>query len=427
MNSSSPHLVHSGAAMDAIVPQDGRRQLLIRAGVVVLVAAVLGAGWWQMPRGLQVPAVDVRTAVAASGVFYDDVALRAKAVALDSVVLDAVDGGRVEEVLVRDGALVKKGDVLFRISNPQRNLELLQRQSELAQQISNLSSLKVDFESSRTDHQRRAEDIRFNLDQAQKKQARSQGLAQQGFISDAALAESNDAVENWRRHQRDESQRDAVETAVKRTAMSQLERAVEQIQRGLALVSASVDALVVRAPAAGRLTDFSLQIGATVKNDQHIGRIDDPSRFKLTAQVDEFYLSRMRVGLQGSVKLAGKDLPIVVARIFPQVTDGRFSMELEFKAADPTGLSPGQSLDAQVTLGEPGQALVLPNAPFLNDSGGAWAYVLASNGRDAEKRMIRIGRRNNRQVEVLSGLAAGEKVIVSSYASFGSAPRVQLK
>ena len=427
MKTSTPHLVHSGASMDEIVPQDGRRKLLIRIGAAAALVLVLVGAWRLVPRGLQVPAVDVHTANVESGVFYDEILLRAKADALDSTVLDAVDAGRVEQVYVHDGAMLNKGDLLFRISNPQRNLELLQRQSELAQQISNLSSLRVDYEAGRSDQGRRLQDIDFNLDQAMKKQARDEGMAQQGFISVAAVTESRDAVERWQFQRKQELARDNVETAVKRAAMTQMERAVEQIQRGLALVSASVDALVVRAPAAGRLTDFNLQVGATVKNDQHIGRIDDPSRFKLTAQVDEFYLNRMRVGLQGRVHQGGRDYKVEVTRILPQVTDGHFTMELGFDGGDQSGLSPGQSMDAQVMLGEPTKALLLPNAAFLNDSGGAWVYVLAPNGVDAERRPIRLGRRNNRQVEVLGGLAAGDNVIVSSYAAFGTALRLQLK
>lgn len=422
-----PHLVQSGAAMDEIVPQDRRKKLWLTIGASVLVVVALFVVWRLLPRGLQVPAVDVRSAAVEEGTFFDEVVLRAKADALDSVVLDAVDAGRVEEVFARDGETVKQGDRLFRISNPQRNLDLLQRQSESAQQISNLSSLRVDYEATKSEHVRRLQDINFNLDQAQKKLARDQGLANQGFISAASLTESNDAVDQWRHKREQELARDEIETKVKLGAMSQLERAVTQIQQGLTLVNASVDALTVRAPAAGRLTDFSLRVGATVKTDQHIGRIDDPSKFKLTAQVDEYYLNRMRVGLQGTVRRDGKEYRIEVTRILPQVTEGRFTMELGFKDGEQSGFSPGQSLDAQVMLGQPNKALLLPNAAFLNDSGGAWAYVLAPNGVDAERRPIRIGRRNNRQVEVLSGLAAGENVIVSSYAAFGTAPHVQLK
>lgn len=427
MKASAAHLAPTtGAAMDTIVPQRKGRKSLIRVGGAAAVVLLAFGLWRLVPRGLQVPAADVRTARVEAGVFSDDIVVRGKAEALESIVLDSVETGRVDQILVRDGAMVKQGDVLFRISNPQRNLELLQRQSEHTQQISNLSNLRVEFEVGKTDHARREADIDYNLEQAQKKLGRDTALAQRNFISNVVLAESSDAVAKWTLLKEQEVRRNRVESDVKRDALVQMEKAISNIERGLTLVSATVDALVVRAPASGRLTDFNLQVGAAVRGDQHIGRIDDPSKFKLTAQVDEFYLNRIRVGLQGTVRQGGQEHQLEVIRILPQVKDGRFSIELGFKDARQEGFSPGQSMDVQIMLGQSSQALLLPNAPFLSDSGGAWVYTLAGNGVDAEKRMIRTGRRNNRQIEVLSGLRAGEQVIVSSYATFGDAARVQL-
>lgn len=413
--------------MDEVVPLPRSKKRFIGAGVAV--GAVLFAIfiWQQIPRGLQIPAVDTRSAVVESGTFFDDVVVRAKAEALHSVILDSVESGRVEEVVARDGGLVKQGDVLFRISNAQRNLELLQRQAEHAQQISNLANLRVGFEASNTEHLRRATDLDFNLKQAIKKHARNVQLAAKGFLSGAAIEESADAVAQQQRAVDDEILRSAAEQQVKRSALAQVEQATRSIEQGLALVHGTVDALVVRAPVSGRLTDFSLQVGETVKKDQHIGRIDDPEHFKLTAGVDEYYLNRIAVGRTGSFQKDGQSYRVDVSRVYPQIKDGRFSIELTFHDAQPAALNPGQSLDTLLALGQPKQALLLPNAPFLSDSGGAWVFVLASNGIDAEKRAITVGRRNNRQVEILSGLHSGEKVIISSYAAFGDAARVQLK
>jgi HlyD family secretion protein len=427
MKTASPHLAVTGAAMDVIVPQPRARKIVLAIAAGVLAAIAAFVMWRMVPRGLQVQAVEVRVAPVERGVFLDDIVVRSKAEALNSVILDSIESGRVEEVFARDGAVVAQGDVLFRISNSQRNLELLQRQSEHTQQISNLANLRVAYEAGNTDHERRLSDLEFNLAQALKKHARNKRLAEQGFLSAEALEVSNDAVVQQQRALDNEKARNTSETNVKRDALAQMERAIEHIEAGLALVHATVDALVVRAPVAGRLTDFDLKVGETVRQDQHIGRIDDPIKFKLSAQVDEYYLSRIAVGRQGTVRQEGKDFKVEVSRVYPQIKDGRFALELVFKDAQPGTLNPGQSLDAQITLGEPAQALLLPNAPFVADSGGAWVYVLAANGIDAEKRLIATGRRNNRQIEVLSGLNAGERVIVSSYAAFGTSARLQLK
>ena len=176
----------------------------------------------------------------------------------------------------------------------------------------------------------------------------------------------------------------------------------------------------------GRLTDFQLQVGAIVEPEQHIGRIDDPDRFKLLAGVDEFYLGRVSAGERGRATADGHEYDVVVSRVFPQVTDGRFSVELLFTGEAPAEMSPGESVETRVTLGRTTPALILPNDGYLNDSGGTWVFAVARDGKSAERRDIRIGRRNNSQVEVIGGLAAGERVIVSSYSAFGKAKRLQI-
>jgi HlyD family secretion protein len=426
MDRLPPHLNSSGAAMDAPIARPRGKRLAIMGGAAVLAIALAALAWSLVPRGLQVAAQDVRIATVEQGVFRDDIVVRATAEPLNSVILDSVESGRVEEVFARDGALVKKGQLLFRLSNPQRNLELLARQAEHAQQISNLSNLRVAQEASQTDHRRRLSDLDFALAQAEKQHARNLKLSAQGFISSVALEESQDKVDQQRRAVKLEREATGTEVKVKRDALAQLENAIRELRSGLNLVNATVEALAVRAPVDGMLTGFRLQIGETVKTDQHIGRIDDPNRFKLAAQVDEFYLNRVAVGRHGAVKQGETSYPVTVSTIYPQIKEGRFTVEMVFAKGQPPVLSPGQSLDAQITLGEPAGAILLPNGAFVNDSGGTWVFVVAADGVNAARRPVRVGRRSNSQIEVLSGLAPGEKVIVSGYAAFGKADHLQL-
>lgn len=412
--------------MDSALPKRRGKRIAVAAGAAVLLAAFGAALWSLVPRGLQVAAQDVRIATVEKGVFRDDIVVRASAEPLNSVILDSVESGRVEEVFARDGALVRKGQLLFRLSNPQRNLELLARQAEHAQQISNMSNLRVAQQASQTDHRRRLSDLEFALAQAEKQHDRNLKRAGQGFISSVALEESQDKVEQQRRAAALEREAAATETDVKRDALAQLENAIRELRSGLNLVNATVEALAVRAPADGMLTGFRLQVGETVKTDQHIGRIDDPNRFKLAAQVDEFYLNRVAVGRAGSVKQGEAAYPVGVSTIYPQIREGRFTVEMVFTKGQPPVLSPGQSLDAQITLGEPAGAILLPNGAFVNDSGGAWVFVVAGDGVNAARRAVRVGRRSNSQIEIMSGLAPGEQVIVSAYAAFGKAGRIQL-
>ena len=417
----------TGAAMDQPLPRRRARRATLALGIGATLLALATLVWQLMPRGLQVPLTEARIATVTRGMFRDEVALRATAAPLNSVMLDAVESGRVEEVLARDGAVVQRGDILFRLSNPQRRLELLAREAEHAQQISNLASLRVSLEASRAERQRRSADLGFALMQAQKKHARNLALAQKGFVSAAALEDSADHLAQQRHALDTEIAGAQTEAAIQRDAVRQMEQAIARVEAGIRLVNATVDALAVRAPVAGRLTDFRLQVGATVKPDQHLGRIDDVARFKLSAQVDEYYLNRVAIGRHGIATINGRTYSLSVSRIYPQIDEGRFTAELAFEQGQPETLHPGQSVEVSVTLGGSTEGLLLPDDAFLNDTGGAWAFVLNRHGTLAERRQIRTGRRSNRHVEVLSGLVAGERVIVSSYARYGKAGRLQFK
>ncbi|MRW90072.1 efflux RND transporter periplasmic adaptor subunit [Duganella sp. FT80W] len=412
--------------MDIIVPRRRGKRIAIAVGTVTLIAIAAALLWHWMPRGLQIDGSDLRIGQAARGVFVDEIVVRVNAEPLNAVILDAVESGRVEEVFAADGALVKKGQLLFRISNPQRNLELLARQYEHSVSTFNLSNLRVQQQASASDHQRRLDDLQFALDQARKQHARNARLAAQGFISSVALEESEDKLAQQERALKQEQQANAAESNVRQHAEQQLEGSIRGLDSGLKLVSATVDALAVRAPVAGRLTNFRLQVGESIATGKNIGRIDDPERFKLTASVDEYYLNRMAVGRHGSVKQDERNYAADISTIYPQIKDGRFTVELVFTNGQPPVLNPGQGLDARITLGESAPALLLPNGAFINDSGGAWVYVLDAAGRSAERRTVRVGRRNNGQIEVLDGLAAGERVILSSYAAYGNSPRLQI-
>jgi HlyD family secretion protein len=426
MNTNPPHQAISGASMDKIVPKRRGKSALIAGAIFVVVLIVGYLIWHAMPRGLQVAATDVSIGTAEKGIFQDNIIVRASAAPLHSIILDSVEVGRVEEVSVRDGAMVNKGQLLFRLSNPQRNIELLARQAERAQQISNLSNLRVMQEASRTEHQRRLSDLKFALAQGEKKHDRDIKLASQGFISAVALDESGDLLLQQKHALQDEIESSEKEAVVRSNAQTQMESAIDGLQSGLQLVQASVEALAVRAPSSGRLTGFSLEVGQTVKTNDRIGRIDDPTQFKLTALVDEFYLNRISVGRAALMHQGDKDYAVEVSALYPQIKSGRFAIDMVFKKDQPETISPGQSMDTQITLGEPSQALLLPNGPFVNDSGGGWVFVLGADGKTAEKRTIKIGRRNNSQIELLSGLLAGEKVIISGYTAFGNTQRLQL-
>jgi HlyD family secretion protein len=426
IHSNLPRPDADGAAMDTPLPARRGRMLAVAGVIALLAAAVAVLMWRMMPQGLSVDAANVRVAVAGRATFHDDVLVRASAAPLHSVMLDAVESGRVEEVLARDGASVAKGDVLFRLSNAQRRLELLQRESERAQQISNAMNMRIALEASRADRRRRLADLEFAAREADKQYRRSLALSGQGFVSASALQDAADRRTQQQRLLAAEQADARAEERIQANALQQMEKAGARLETGLRLVSETVAALEVRAPVAGRLTDFRLQVGETVKLDQHLGRIDDPARFKLAAELDEYYLNRLAQGLQAHAILNGVQYALTVSRLYPQIRDGKFALELAFDDGAAPPLQPGQSLEVAITLGAPAPALVLPMDAWIADGGGASVFVLAADGRSAQRRLIRTGRRNASQVEVLAGLAPGERVIVSSTSAYGQAARLAL-
>jgi HlyD family secretion protein len=415
----------SGAAMDRPVPNERRKlwKLLLIAGAIAGAAVFI---WLSIPRGLVVTRGDIRTALVEDAMFRNDVLVRSTVTPLRTVMLDALESGRVEEILVLDGALVQKGDLLFRLSNPQLRLELVAREADRAQQISNISMLKVALESSETEHERRMLDLKMTVAQAERQQGRFVTLVREGAISRATFEDSQDRLERDRQAFADERTRAAVELRIKHDGIAQMQQAIARLDAGLAVVNESIEGLAVRAPIAGRLTDFRLEVGEIIKPDQRIGRIDDPGRFKLVAQIEEYFLGRVAPGKRGNARVNERDYPIEVSRVFPQIKDGRFAADLLFTGEAPRDLKPGQSLETRVTLGETSRAVTLPNDAFLNDGGGSWVFVVSQDGLTAERRNIRTGRRNNSQVEIASGLKPGESVIVSGYTAFGNATRLRI-
>lgn len=416
---------HSGAGMDRIVARDPRQRWTKAGAIAAAVAGAAGMAWFAMPRGLAVPAAEVDIATVANGVFQDALAVRSTVVPLSSVFLDATEGGRVEEVLVRDGATVKKGELLFRLSNPQRDQEALARSADVAQQLANLSSMRAALAATKAGYQRDLSGYEYGVERAAKEHRRQVELAAKGFVSAAVLDEAADKLAQQRRLLAQTRADAAAEYRIREQSIKEFDTAITGLNNGLRLVRASADQLAVRAPVDGRLTGFALQVGESVKTTDRVGRIDSAGQYKLSASVDEYYLNRMATGLAGKVEQNGQAFALSVAQINPQIKDGRFTMFLQFAGATPPGLQPGKSLDTQVTLGQSGRALLLQDGAFYADSGGAWVFVLDGD-KQAMRRPVKLGRRAAGKVEVLGGLAAGERVIVSGYRRFGEASTLRL-
>ncbi len=217
------------------------------------------------------------------------------------------------------------------------------------------------------------------------------------------------------------------EQRLRTTQLAQLGKTLVWLKDNIATAHASLDALTIRAPTAGQLTALDAKVGQSKMAGAVLGEVDSLDRFKLTAEVDEFYLGRIALGQTALFSVGDRDFRATVVKIYPQVSDGTFKVDLNFEGAVPHGITVGQAMDTKLELGGAATALMLPNGPFYQDTGGHWAFVLTPDGKYAPRRRIALGRRNPDHVEVLDGLEPGERVIVSSYQGFERVQRVELE
>lgn len=413
----------SGATMDRRVAVPRRYGLIVLAVVAALAVALLLVRYW--PHGVPVARADVEIAAARMGPFRDVVVGRATVQPLHSVLLDATEDGRVEQVLVKDGERVEAGQLLVALSSTQRAQELMARSSEAAQQLANFSTLRAAWMQAQAAQRRTLTESQFELERVRRLHQRNQELAATGFLSPSALEDSADKLALVQRMYEQQQADGREELAVREQSVQAMQRAVADLNKRLDAMRTASEGLAVRAPVAGRVTGLTLQMGESVRAGTRIARLDSLGRFKLDLRLDEFHLGRVREGLAAQITHDGRDHALRVARIDPQVKDGRFSVELAFDA-DPPPLQVGQGLDVRLTLGNTSPALLLPDAGFYADTGGAWAFVLDADGLHAARRELKLGRRADGVIEVLGGLQPGEQVVVSPYRAFTNAPALQL-
>src|SRR5690242_6751149 len=411
---------HSGAGMDRKIERPrgrfGKREKRIAIGVGALLALL--ALWWAIPsaNSLSVDADSVQTGKVVRAPFQDYVPLRAEVVPLHTTFVAAISGGQVGEVIAVDGAMVKKGQPLATLANPDLELEVATKSADIAGQLGNISGQRLTIQRNRLDTAQEVADAQNDLLKAQTELQKKQTLYAKGIVNDAAVKPLRDEVNYQQKRLAALSQGRAEESATLSDQQARIGTTAEELNQSLAMVRHSLDALTIRAPADGRLTDFDLQPGQTLKPGDDVGQVDSEGQWKLSADVDQFYLGQAKVGQRATATIGDQAVSLHVIRILPQVTDGRSKVELGFDSAPPAGLNRGQTIDVRLVLGADRPAVVAPAGGWL-DGGGSVAFVVAENGRSATRRTISTGRRNPDQVEVTSGLQPGETIVTSPIAA----------
>jgi HlyD family secretion protein len=384
--------------------------------------------WWFAPSGSSqtVGADHVTISTVTRGTFDDFIPLRARVTPLLTVYIDAVEGGRVEKMLVEDGATVAQGQPIALLSNAELQLSTLARQTEVEQQINNMRSQELALAQTRLSNERAVLAAETVNDKARRQYERERPLAEKGFVSAKQFADTQADYELSQRNLAALKRSQATDARLQTSQLSQQQAAAQSMQSGLSIARTNLDALQLRAPVAGQLSGFSVQVGQSLQRGERVGQIDSPGRNKLIAGVDEFYLGRVQLQQRASLDFGGKRYEAKVTKIYPQVQNGQFQVDLQFVGAEPANIQRGQTMQARLTLGDPAPALLVPNGAFYNETGGNWIFVVTPDGGSAIKRNVRLGRRNAEFIEVLEGLEAGEKVLTSPYTGYTDKTRLDL-
>ena len=395
------------------------------ATIVVLLALI----WlFLAPRGNSQTVESDRLTISEvrDGTFDDFLPLRSLVTPLLTVYLDAVEGGRVDKILVEDGASVKKGQLLAVLTNADLQLETLQSQTYVAQQVYNQQLAELSLEQTRSQNSQAVTAAENEYAKAKRQYDLEAPLAARGFVAGKVFGDTRDDLLAAQRKLDEARLTQVAEHKLQTNQLTQMRATSATLQGALGIARTNLDQLNLRAPVDGQLSSFSIQIGQSMSKGERLGQIDSPGHNKLRAQVDEFYLGRVQIGQIATVDYAGKTYKLKVARIYPQVKNGIFEADLWFIGDEPKGIQRGQTLQARLTFGDPTKARLLPNGAFYNYTGGSWVFVVAPDGHHAIKRQVRLGRRNEDFIEVLDGLDPGEKVITSPYTGFADKDRLTI-
>lgn len=362
-----------------------------------------------------------------SGSFKDYISLIGTVEPIKTIFLDVDEGGKVTEKIIDEGEMVKKGDVIFRMVNNDLNLQILNTESQLAYQSNELRNTLIGMEQQKISNKQQLLNIDYELIRLKRNYEQNNSLYEKGFVSKEVYLTSKDNYELAERDRELRFERMVQDSIFRENQKLSMNSSLKNMQQNLAMVRQRLDDLNVKAPADGQLGSLDVEIGQSINRGQRIGQLHILDNFKVVAEVDEHYIDRVRRDLQASFERQDKQFAIEVMKVYPEVRDGRFEVDLKFSNETPDNLRTGQTYQLKLELGQPIDAILLPRGGFFQSTGGQWVFVVDKNGNTATKRNIRIGRQNPLYYEVLEGLAPGEKVITSSYEIFGTNDKVELK
>jgi len=406
-------------------------ELSISVALIILLAALLfkvtrrDAGGAGEPMTLAL--ADATVVEVAIGPFHEFLPIEASIQPQSTVYLDAAEGGRVEKTFVEVGSIVKEGDPLIQLSNPSLLMDIMWRESELFQQSNNLRNTKLSMEQFQLQLNQQLSELENQIQSQKKLYDRYKELDKDSLISKQDFESVRDQY-NYLLKRRDLlTQSQKSELAIRKAQVDALEDSLTRMQGNLEVVKQRQEHLTVKAPMDGQITSLLAEVGQSKSAGQRLGQIDVLNGFKASAFAVEDYVGRIEVGATGAFEMDKKTFQIRIKKIYPEVKDGKFQLELEFRGERPKGIKRGQTLHVKLDLGETAKALTIPPGDYLKTTGGEWVYRLDAARTKAIRTRIKLGRQDAVAVEVVAGLSAGDRILVSPYDGFGARSVLLLK
>ena len=420
---------HSGSGMDrAVEKKKFSTKTMISTGAVVLL--LIAIGWYMTEQGgarsLVIDQNRIVIAPVKQGVFEDFIPIRGQVTPSKTVYLDAVEGGRVEETLLEDGAIVKAGDLIVVLSNTALQLDVTRNEAVVTEQLNNMRTIELQLEQNRLQHKRNLVEMDYQIKRLNRQVSRLANLDNAGVATKSQLEDTQDELEYYNNLRVVTLESQLTDARMQETQLKFLQQSSVQLEQHLVFARKNLDALNVRAAVDGKLSGFDAEVGQSIQRGGRLGQIDDLDSFKLSANIDEFYLNRVNPGQSVFFNKEGRRFELTVSKIYPQVNNAQFEVDLIFKSEEPKSIRRGQTIQAKLTLGDSAKALLIPNGAFFQDTGGRWIFVVSTDAKQALRRNVRLGRRNSQYIEVLEGLEMGESVVTSQYSNFTGMDRLSL-
>lgn len=402
------------------------QRILTLAGIA---AAITLCGIGYLATGtsrLNVDLEKINIATVTKNSFQEFIPVNGIVMPLTTIYMDASEGGRVERIFAEDGAFLKKDQPILQLKNPDLELRLANQETSVFDVLTQMQNTRNNSDQNTIRQLNQMAEVENGLVEAEriyklnKVLYENQAVGSQEFKS----SENNYRYQLRRRNlTRETLHRDSVSG---KQQISQMQESYSRMQNALMLMRRKVDDLIVRAPVDGQLTSLEAEIGQLKSTGARLGQIDVVSGFKVRADIDEHYITRIFTGLAGEFHLGEEAYKLRVKKIYTQVTNGRFQVDLEFRDKVPAARR-GQTLQIRLALSDRIQALLLSKGGFYEQTGGNWIFKLNEAGTEAYKVDIQLGRQNPDYYEILQGLKPGDKVVTSSYENYRDIQELVLK